>query len=505
MKSLKTLFSVSAAILSTVLITGIKEKESITCFIHKYLKPDIRIEQFENGLHHKVQIIGDNRKMNILDRMDHYNVPGVSIAVVDKGKIAWAKTYGNKSIETSSRNLDTNTMFQAGSISKAVTAFGALILVQEGKVSLDKDINSYLKRWKVPENSFTSQEKVTLRRLLSHTAGTTVHGFPGYSTQNTVPNIVDILNGKQPLVNTEPIRVSSVPGSEYRYSGGGTTIVQLLIEDVTGEDFDVWMKSNVLEPLGMSNSTFSQSLNSEVDNLAIAHLNTGKRVKGDKHIYPEMAAAGLWSTPSDLAKFTINIQSGLQEGVCKVLDSSLVREMVTKQQIAGKDIDSGLGVFLQEHKKNLTFGHDGVDEGFIARMNASAHHGQGFVVMVNSDKHSLALLDEITHSIQDSHRWPMPSPIKRTKVELARSTLDRFPGIFSIEDNDLEITLSNGKLYIDLGLGKWELHPSNEHRFFIEQMDIEVDFDELSTPAASFVIYQDGKSEGVMVRKHHQQ
>src|SRR5262249_6232505 len=154
------------------------------------------------------------------------------------GRIEWARGYGHITNDQNSAVIDEHTLFQAGSISKSFTAFGALILVQQGKISLDADVNLYLKRWKLPENEFTKTEKVTLRRLLSHTAGTSVHGFPGYSVQAAIPNIVDILEGKKPLVNTDPVRVISKPGTELKYSGGGTTIVQLLIEDITGEQFD---------------------------------------------------------------------------------------------------------------------------------------------------------------------------------------------------------------------------------------------------------------------------
>ena len=220
----------------------------------------------------------------------------------------WAWGYGHLTNDQTSAAIDEHTLFQAGSISKPIAAFGALILVQQGKISLDADVNLYLKRWKVPENELTKTEKVTLRRLLSHTAGTSVHGFPGYSVQAAIPNIVDILEGKKPLVNTDPVRVIVKPGTVMQHPGGGTTIVQLLIEDVTGEHFDVWMQNNVLKPLGMSESTFAQPLLPSYALHAAYGHHHGKVVEGKWHLYPEMAAAGLWTTPKDLAQFIISFK-----------------------------------------------------------------------------------------------------------------------------------------------------------------------------------------------------
>ncbi len=209
--------------------------------------------EVENGLRLKVLIAGaPHNKGNIFERMKHYQVSGVSLAVVNDGKIEWTRGYGHISDDPKSAPIDEHTLFQGGSISKSITAFGALLLVQQGKLSLDEEVNLRLKRWKVQDNEYTKKEKVTLRRLLSHTAGTSVHGFLGYSAQSTLPTIIEILNGKKPLVNTDPVTVIVKPGTEFKYSGGGTTIVQLLIEDITGEPFDVWVQNNVLKPLGMS-------------------------------------------------------------------------------------------------------------------------------------------------------------------------------------------------------------------------------------------------------------
>ncbi len=365
----------------------------------------------ENDLRPKIFIASDqNHKANILKRMKDDKVPGVSLAIINNGQVEWAHGYGNITNDQKSAAIDEHTLFQAGSISKPITAFGALILVQQGKVSLDDHVNLYLKRWKVSENEFTKTEKVTLRRLLSHTAGTNVHGFPGYPVQASIPKIVEILEGKKPLVNTDPVRVISKPGTVMKYSGGGTTIVQLLIEDITGEDFDVWMQNNVLKPLGMSESTFTQPLPpSDVLHAAYGHHH-GTVVKGKWHIYPEMAAAGLWTTPKDLAQFIVYIQAALKGERIKPLHPDYVKAMITRQKIANQEIDMGLGLFLKNQGEDLEFSHDGQDEGFIASLLGYAFRGQGIVIMMNDDS-DWALMKEITNSVANTYHWQHYEPM----------------------------------------------------------------------------------------------
>lgn len=378
----------------------------------------------ENGLRSKVVIVGDlNSSANVLERMKYYKVPGVSIAVVNNGRIECSHGYGYVTKDPKAAHIDEQTLFQAGSISKPIAAFGALLLVQQGKVSLDEDVNVYLKRWKVPENEFTKTEKVTLRRLLSHTAGTNVHGFSGYSSQAPIPTIVEILQGKKPIVNNDPVIVISKPGTELKYSGGGTTIVQLLIEDVTGEHFDDWMQNNVLMPLGMLDSTFKQPLPaSYAIRAAYGHYQNGVPVEGKWHIYPEMAAAGLWTTPKDLAQFIIYIQAALKGDKTKPLNSFYVKEMITRQKIGDKVIDSGLGFFLENEGEDLVFSHNGQDDGFIARLSGYAYRGKGVVIMMNND-FGWGLMDEITNSVADTYHWPHFKRIEKTTIVIDPSSI----------------------------------------------------------------------------------
>jgi CubicO group peptidase (beta-lactamase class C family) len=220
---------------------------------------EVRIERIGNGIEAvdlkkgEVPVLLDIEKL-----MKLYNVPGLSVAVIEDYKIAWTKSYGVTE-PGGTVPVTPKTLFQAGSISKPVAATGMLALVQEGKLSLDEDVNQKLKSWKVPENEFTKEQKVALRRLASHSAGLTVHGFPGYDVDEKVPTLVQIFNGEKPA-NTAPIRVDFVPGSDERYSGGGVTIEQQLMMDVSGKQFPALMKETVLHKIGMSDSSYEQPL-----------------------------------------------------------------------------------------------------------------------------------------------------------------------------------------------------------------------------------------------------
>ncbi len=332
-------------------------------------------------------------------QIQEHEIPGLSLAIIQDGKIIKAQGYGftDKSGKTP---VTTSTLFQAGSVSKSVAALGALRLVEHNRLSLDADVNTKLQTWKVPENEFTKEKKVTLRGILSHSAGLTVHGFPGYAVGKPVPTLVQVLNGEAPA-NTSAIRADIIPGSKLRYSGGGYTVMQQMIIDVTGKPFPQFMQEAVLKPLGMTNSTYEQPLSEELAaTTASGYYPKGKAVKGRWHIYPEMAAAGLWTTASDLARFAISIQHSLGGGSNSGISQSMTRQMLTSQ----KDND-GLGVFLSGDGRGLRFSHGGRDEGFDATMTAFAETGQGAVIMINANDDS-GSVSRIVEAIAREYHWP---------------------------------------------------------------------------------------------------
>jgi CubicO group peptidase (beta-lactamase class C family) len=358
-----------------------------------------RLQRVENGIP-PIPLSGTEPplQLNLEKLMQLYKCPGLSVALIDNFKIAWAKGYGVTDAG-SNKPVTVHTLFQAGSISKPVAATGTLSLVEHGKLSLDENVNQKLKSWQVPDNEFTKDQKVTLRRILSHSAGLTVHGFPGYAVGSPIPTLVQIFNGEPPA-NTAPIRVDLVPGTKFRYSGGGITIEQQLVIDLTGKPFPQFMRETVLDKIGMADSTYEQPLPpARAIMAASATHGDGMPVSSKWHIYPEMAAAGLWTTSTDLAKFGIEIALSKQGKANHVLSEATTREML-KAQIE----QVGLGFFLGEYKNPEEFGHNGSDEGFQAVLIMFADSGKGVAIMANSDN-GINVANYLTRSLAKEYGW----------------------------------------------------------------------------------------------------
>ena len=335
----------------------------------------------------------------LAERMEHYRAPGVSIAVVRDGRIAWAAAFGLADRETGFRATP-RTLFQAGSISKSVAAAGVLSAVARGRLSLEAPVNTLLETWKVPENDFTRASPVTLERLLNHSAGVTVHGFPGYAPGLPVPTIVQVLDGAPPA-NTAPIRVDLAPGTKWRYSGGGYTIAQVALSDAMKRPFAPLLADLVLGPSGMADSTYEQPLPETRRGVAAAgYRRDGTAVPGKRHTYPEMAAAGLWTTATDLAKFAIALQRAGRGENGAILPKALAARMATP--LLG---DYGLGLAVEKRGGETYVGHDGADEGFQALLLFHRDRGIGIAVMVNSDN-GVALASEILRGVARDDAWP---------------------------------------------------------------------------------------------------
>ena len=432
-----------------------------------------RIKLVENGLLPQTVIKGQpDPKMNIAERMAYYRVPGVSVAVINNGAIEWARGYGMTEAG-SNAPVTAETLFQAASISKPVAAMGALYLVEKGKINLDEDVNLKLTSWKVPENEFTKEKKVTLRGLLSHSAGTTVHGFRGYASDEAVPTLLELLDGKKPA-NSAAIRVDIVPGTKWRYSGGGTSVSQRLVMDVTGKAYPKFMKEAVLDKIGMKNSTYEQPLPKELHSrAAVGHRGDGKPVKGKWHTYPEMAAAGLWTTPSDLARFAIEIQKSRAGKSNKVLSKAMTEQMLTQQMG-----DYGLGVGVGGSGRAATFAHGGSNEGFRCMMFAYAETGQGAVVMTNSDNGS-PLANEILRSIAAVYGWPDYKVKEREVVKLDPAVYSSYVGEYTVMGMTVTITAEAGRLFVKarpFGADKVELFSESETKYFVMEDDVTISF-----------------------------
>ncbi len=433
---------------------------SVSCAEYNTVSIDSKIASVESHL--MPGLVKKNQPLpeySIEERMNKYNIPGVSVAVINDYKIEWAKGYGVKEAG-SSDPVKTETLFQAASISKPVAALGALFLVQQGKLDLDEDVNNKLKSWKIPENDFTNQEKVTLRRLITHSAGMTVHGFPGYSQSEQVPTTVQVLDGKG---NTDPIRVDTEPGTLWRYSGGGYTIMQQLVEDSSGEPFADFLKTNVLDKIGMNGSGFFQPITREYsDRAATAHRGSGKPIDGKWHTYPEMAAAGFWTTPSDLCTYAIEMQLSYKGESNRLLTQEMTEEMFTHH--LG---DWGLGPSLGKKEEDFTFGHGGSNEGFRCQLIAFVGEGKGAAVMTNSDNGS-TLAAEILRSISAVYGWSIYRP---KEVEIASVNPDiykRYTGEFRIVEApqvNFKFYIENNALFVNAMDSVSELFPESETIF----------------------------------------
>lgn len=436
------------------------------------------IAHIENGLLPAVVIKGAPPKsLSLSERMAFYKVPAVSMAFFEHGQIVWARAFGVADV-ASHKPATPDTLFQAASISKPVAALAALRLVQDGKLSLDEDVNLKLKTWKVPENAFTEKEKVTVRRILSHSAGLTVHGFPGYASDETIPTVVQILNGEKPA-NTDPIRVDVVPGTLWRYSGGGYVILQTLMSDVTGEPFPKILHDLVLQPAGMTHSTYEQPLpQNRAGEVATPYRSNGEPVKGGPHTYPEMAPAGLWTTPSDLARMAIEVQKEYAGQSAKILNQTTAKQMLTRQTGTW-----GLGFGLNHPDHALLFGHGGANEGYRCDLQAYVDSGQGFAIMTNSDSGG-DLGAEVLRAVAKEYGWPDFHPAEHTLAKLNPESFKALAGNYEVSGmGQLHVTLKNYSLYIQadpLGPDPIELFPESANNFFVLSNDITFTFDRLT-------------------------
>jgi CubicO group peptidase (beta-lactamase class C family) len=357
--------------------------------------------------------------------MERFGVPAVSVAVVADGKVAGARAWGARDSQSGDA-ATRETLFQAGSISKPVAAVCALRLVAAGGLDLETDVNELLRSWKVPANPGW-QPRVTVRQLLSHTAGLTVHGFPGYPRGEEAPSLVGVLDGEG---NTPPVRVSTIPGLQFSYSGGGYCVLQQLLIDVTGRPFPYLARELVLDPFGMADSTYEEPLPEPLwPRAASGHRQGGAPVDGSWHVYPEMAAGGLWTTPTDLARFLIAIQEAKAGAPGALLPRELTEAMLTPQ---APNVSYGLGLQLEGEGDSIQFGHGGDDQGFNAWAGAYAELGFGAVVMTNSDA-GWILLGPVRDAVARAYGWPGSWP---PGVETGEPRLDpdAYAGVYRLDD-----------------------------------------------------------------------
>lgn len=433
-----------------------------------------RIDRVTRGLRLPVEVRGrDPWRGRLRERMEAHHVPAVSVAVMEGGEIAWSRAWGWAD-SADGVPATPATRFQAASISKPVAALAALRLVEAGRVGLDEDIEPLLGGWRIPRALAAGPEPVTLRGLLSHSAGLTVHGFEGYAVGDSLPSTIDVLRGRGPA-NSPLVRVTGPPGAAWRYSGGGYTVVQHLVETLAGRPFAVVMRP-ILDALGMTSSTYEQPLpDSLASGAAAGHREDGSNLAGSWHVYPEAAAAGLWTTPTDVARFAVALGRWAAGRTGGVVSPELARTML-EPGLGGW----GLGPAVSGAGLDLRFEHAGANEGYRSRFVYFPRRGIGAVVMTNGDDGG-PLADEILFALSDEYGWPAIRPREVRAVPLATADAIGYTGTFRLDDApDVRVVIRwrGGRLEIRVGDREpAELIPVAADRFIIASDGEELRFE----------------------------
>ena len=444
----------------------------------------------------------DLSTLTISELMTRFSVPGVSIAVIREHQIHWAKGYGIADVATGAQ-VNTETMFQAASISKPVAAMAVLRAVQDGLFTLDTDINTILTSWKLDGGQFTKDGPVTPRMLTSHTSGLgDGFGFPGYNPTDSVPTVLQFLQGSK-LSNVGVIFMERPPMSLMEYSGGGVTLMQQALSDARKRPFADIMRDDVLRPIGMTRSTFEQPLPESFDrNAARAQSGQGKAMGAKWHVYPEQAAAGLWTTPSDLARFAIEVQRSASGRSNRVLSRELVQEMLSPVGVG----DYAVGFAITKMGQGWYFAHGGSNWGFRGTLLAHKVKGYGLVILTNADQGG-AVANELSRRIQRVYEWdsfaePAPRgyrpPVERTEITVAESVLRSYVGEYQLTPQlSITITLEDGRLQAQpTGQSKAALFAEATDKFFLRVVNAQVTFTRASSgEVAGLILHQGGRDQ----------
>jgi CubicO group peptidase (beta-lactamase class C family) len=408
------------------------------------------------------------RRATLEERMAAYRVPGLSIAVVRDFRVEWAKGYGWAD-RAAGRRVTARTLFAPGSISKAVNAVGVLALAQGGRVDLHEEVNVYLRSWRFPHGLRTKGRKLTLAALLSHTAGLSVPGFWGYRPGDALPTVPQLLDGLGPATNA-PVRSLFPPGVRYRYSGGGTMVAQQVVTDVAGEPYADVMRARVLAPLGMTSSTFTQPPpDSLADRLATGHGAAGEPIPGRYPVMPEQAAAGLWTTAADLARFLVDVQRALRGDAGTVVGPEGARLMTTPA-LKGAP---GMGLFVRDTAGVRYVEHGAGNAGMSGWLIGSATGGYGVVVLQNGE--SAELLEEVVRTVARAYDWPglgsAPAPAPPV-VALPPVALDRYAGAYRHEDAVLSVVRRADALWLQGPGAPRRLYFTSATDFFTQESSV---------------------------------
>lgn len=364
-----------------------------------------------------------NERWELTQRMSHYGVPGAAVAILRDGRTASLKGYGSR-VAGHDFPVGPDTLFSVGSVSKIATAALCLKLVALGKLDLDQDVGRWLRRWQVPEGLEGDTSDISLRMLLSHTAGFNVHGFKDVEPSAPLPSLLQTLNGASPALN-KPLQRIERAGSRCRYSGGGYMVAQTVIEDAMGQTFDALARRYLFAPLGMSRSRFDAAPSATTADIAHAHDGSGQPVALPRgwQSFPELAPSGLWTSAHDLAR--------LVEALCASYRKSggfLPQALALDMMTAVSPGTFGLGPRLAGEGSARIFHHAGANDSYKAYIEGNLDSGDGLVIITNGTNGDV-LGDEIRNAVSDSLQWPGDWSVKISPVTAA-GLLDEFVGAY---------------------------------------------------------------------------
>ncbi|RZM24929.1 MAG: class A beta-lactamase-related serine hydrolase [Pedobacter sp.] len=424
-------------------------------------------KNIENNLVPVYSIKGQTKRMSISDFLKRDEIPGLRIVFIDKGKIAWSADYGYADIEKKIK-VNANTVFAGASLAKPVAAVTALSLVEKGKLDLDENINERLIGWKVPENEFTKIQKVTLRRLLSHTSGLDGQLWSEYLEKDSVPTFEQMLNGEKPSVDPVP-HFFKEPGKAQKYSNTGYLVAGELIADVSGQSFADAVDKLVFRPAGMTNSTFRQLFPVQLRSRAATGYSGNLRPFPYK-IYPFGAAGAIWTTPNDLGKFVITLLKDYKTGSHNILSQEMSKNVFNK----GEEKDR-LGFSLWTYKDDIVFRHMGHCLGFTSFIFGSVDKDQAVIVMSNGEN-TQDLFDHVQRAVAEEYKWDYFRPEFYDAATIDIRSLKQFAGQFDWEGNFLMITKEDDKLFVLINSDRYQLIPIAENQFLIPEKYLKLIF-----------------------------
>nr|WP_321486196.1 serine hydrolase domain-containing protein [uncultured Draconibacterium sp.] len=420
--------------------------------------------QLEEGIREQVKFLGESENLSsITKKMLDYNIPALSLTVINKGNIEWSDIYRNANFQESN-HLDCSSIFQAASLSKPVTFLAALRMYSAGRIDLDKNIQEYLKDFVLPQGKQTADNPVTFRNIFSHTSGINPGGYQGYVRNIPMPTDLEILRGSD-RSNTPAIEVIAPPNERLAYSGGGYTLAELALQDIFDDKFSNIMQKWILEPAVMKHSEFTQPLPASDSILvATAHAQSGEVIEGGWRNYPEQAAAGLWSNSIDLAKFLIEIYKAYQ-GKSSIFSQADIRSIIDQERDG-----SVYGFLLNRSGDDISLTHYGGNAGYRTGMTISLTSGNGLVYLINSDNGE-ALGNELLLSASQVYGWRHfpQTTVQRKPIE--SEILKNLPGKYKWNNQiDLLITYDEGNNNVSLNF------PNGDEYKLVPIVDKELDF-----------------------------